>query len=101
MIEFGFAVKVEPEEGKEPKGDLRFDWECEITPHYFRHNYITMLYTAGIDPLIAMRLVGHEDYKTTAQIYTHLNNMHLEQASKKLDKMFDVKKVAEKLPGVF
>ena len=40
-----------------------------ITPHYFRHNYVTMLYEAGVDPLIAMKIVGHTGYQTTANIY--------------------------------
>ena len=43
-----------------------------LTPHYFRHNYVTLLYESGVDPLIAMKIVGHTDYQTTANIYTHL-----------------------------
>ncbi len=43
-----------------------------ITPLYFRHNYVTMLYQADVDPLIAMKIVGHTDYQTTANIYTHV-----------------------------
>ena len=41
-----------------------------ITPHYFRHNHVTMLYEADIDPLIAMKIVGHTDYQTTANTST-------------------------------
>ena len=37
-----------------------------LTPHYFRHNYVTLLYESGVDPLIAMKIVGHTDYQTTA-----------------------------------
>ena len=32
-----------------------------------------MLYRAGVDPLKAMKIVGHSDYQTTADIYTHLD----------------------------
>ena len=32
-----------------------------------------MLYDAGIDVLVAMRLMGHSDIKTTLGIYTHLS----------------------------
>ena len=48
-------------------------WEATLTPHYFRHNFITMLYRAGVDPLKAMKIVGHSEYQTTADIYTHLD----------------------------
>ena len=43
-----------------------------LAPHYFRHNYVTMLYEGGVDPLVAMKIVGHTDYQTTANIYTHI-----------------------------
>lgn len=90
---------VEPK--KNPKGytQLRQRYRPTITPHYFRHNYVTMLYEAGVDPLIVMRLVGHADYRTTANIYTHLNNMHQAEAKGKIDAVFSKKKVARKLPS--
>ena len=31
------------------------------------------LYRAGVDPLKAMKIVGHTEYQTTADIYTHLD----------------------------
>ena len=62
------------------------------------HNYATMLYTAGVDPLIAMRLLGHTNYSTTARIYTHLNKTHIKQAAGQINGMFSKNKVAEKLP---
>lgn len=95
MLPLGF---VETRENKKKYPDLRMRYKATITPHYFRHNYITMLYEAGVDPLIAMRLVGHADYRTTANIYTHLNHEHEKKAKEKLDKVFENKKVAKKLP---
>lgn len=71
-----------------------------ITPHYLRHNYITRCWTAGLDPLVTMRIVGHSDYRTTANIYTHLNNEHLRKARLSIEKVFGDtadKKVARKL----
>ena len=62
-----------------------------ITPHYFRHNYVTLLYEAGIDPLIAMKIVGHTDYQTTANIYTHLGNETLRRAAVDMRGVFDPK----------
>ena len=48
-------------------------WEATLTPHYFRHNFVTMLYRAGVDLLKAMKIVGHNEYQTTADIFTHLD----------------------------
>lgn len=79
------------------RNNQREEWQALITPHMLRHNYITRMYEAGIDPLIAMKLVGHKDYRTTAGIYTHLTKAHIEKASGKINKVFS-KKVAEKLP---
>ena len=52
-----------------------------ITPRYFRHNCVTLLYEAGIGPLIAMKIVGHTDCQTTANICTRLGNEPLRRAA--------------------
>ena len=59
-----------------------------ITPHYFRHNHVTMLYEAGIDSLIAMKIVGHTDYQTTANIYTHVRDEMLKKATVNMNEVF-------------
>ena len=41
---------------------------------------MTLLYESGIDPLIAMKIVGHADYQTTANIYTHLKDAQVRAA---------------------
>ena len=44
-----------------------------LTPHYFRHNYVTLLYESGVDPLIAMkdrgphRLPDHREHLHASQ----------------------------------
>ncbi|MEG1017556.1 MAG: hypothetical protein RSE36_07060 [Oscillospiraceae bacterium] len=43
-----------------------------------------------------MRLVGHADYKTTMDIYTHLSEAQMENAKRQGD-MFSKNKVAQKL----
>ena len=50
-----------------------------------------MLYEGGIDPLIAMKIVGHTDYQTTANIYTHLGEETMRRASVNLDGVFQKK----------
>ena len=48
--------------------------------------YTANLYNIGhgeatADPLIAMKIVGHTDYKTTANIYTHVRDEMLKKAT--------------------
>lgn len=45
--------------------------DTEITMHYIRHNFCTMLFENGVDLLTAKELMGHEDVETTLKIYTH------------------------------
>ena len=59
-----------------------------LTPHFFRHNYVTMLYESGVDPLIAMKIVGHTDYQTTANIYTHVRDEMLKKATVNMNEVF-------------
>ena len=54
-----------------------------LTPHYFRHNYASILYRSGVDVLSAQRYLGHTDPATTMRIYTHLaDEMQLKDAEK-------------------
>lgn len=52
-------------------------YDNEITPHYFRHNFISECYDAGIDIKKVQKWVGHTDIKTTMDIYTHLSQSKL------------------------
>ena len=54
-----------------------------LTPHYFRHNYASILYNSGVDILAAQKFLGHADIKTTLSIYSHLSEgKELESADK-------------------
>ena len=93
---------VERRDTQAKYNDLRAEYKATITPYYFRHNFITMCWEAGLDPLVTMRIVGHADYRTTANIYTHLNESHLQKARVKIESVFaqqeqDKNKVAQKL----
>lgn len=57
-----------------------------ITAHWLRHTYITMLYLAGVDVMTAKEQAGHADIKTTMQIYTHLDKKY---KVKQIDKLND------------
>lgn len=69
-------------------GDIRGKYRARITPHTLRHNFITMCWEAGMDIMLTMKLVGHTDYETTRNIYTHLSRRHLDTAQQQLNAMF-------------
>ena len=56
-----------------------------FTPHCLRHTFASLLYKAGVDVLTAKDQLGHEDVKTTLQIYTHLDKIYKEKRMNKLD----------------
>ena len=92
LMEDCFCVQDrEIDDNTDRPNDIRKRLRPTLTPHYFRHNYITMLYEGGIDPLIAMKIVGHTDYQTTANIYTHLSEETMRRASVNLDDVFQKK----------
>ena len=43
---------------------------------------------ASADPLIAMKIVGHTDYKTTASIYTHVQGEMLKNETVNIREAF-------------
>ena len=57
----------------------------EITPHYLRHGYATILYDAGIDIKTAQGLLGHADFQMTMGTYTHISASRAQKDAKKLN----------------
>ena len=89
MVDLGLADPVpEDEQTKYWPGDIRRYYRPQITPHAMRHNFITMCWEAGMDIMLTMKLVGHTDYETTRNIYTHLSRRHLDNAQSQLNAMF-------------
>lgn len=91
MADAHCVVPREISEDTDRPNDIIKRLKPTLTPHYFRHNYVTLLYEGGIDPLIAMKIVGHTDYQTTANIYTHLSKDTLMRASVNLEGVFSKK----------
>lgn len=44
-----------------------------ITPHVLRHTFCTDLHFKGLDPKSLQYFMGHSEYRTTMNIYTHAN----------------------------
>ena len=87
MLACGLVEERAPSNTSRPN-DIIHRYKPTLTPHYFRHNYVTKLFESGTDPLIAMKMVGHRDYQTTANIYTHLSQEILKKHTVKLDEVF-------------
>ena len=83
-----------PEDTKR-KSDVLKQYKPTLTPHYFRHNFATLLFEAGVDPLIAMKILGHTDYQTTANIYTHLSAEMMKKSSVDMEEVFRSKQEAK------
>lgn len=89
MMALGLAEPIpEEQQNKYWPGDIRRYYRPLITPHTMRHNFITMCWEAGMDIMLTMKLVGHTDYETTRNIYTHLSRRHLDAAQDQLNAMF-------------
>lgn len=73
---------------KPPTPSLYTDYDVLITAHWFRHNFATLLFEAGVDPVTAMNILGHSNYSTTANVYTHLKEKQLRKAAVKMDAVF-------------
>ena len=46
--------------------------DFDVTPHILRYTYITNLLYAGVDPKTVQYLAGHENSKTTMDIYARI-----------------------------
>ena len=55
-----------------------------ITPHTFRHTFITRMYNSGMRAKSLQNLAGHGDIQTTLGIYTHSSYEQMEQEFKRI-----------------
>ena len=53
----------------EEQSQYQYTLDFDVTPHLLRHTYITNLLYAGVDPKTVQYLAGHENSKTTMDIY--------------------------------
>ena len=56
-----------------------------VTAHIFRHTYITILASLGVDIKSTMYLVGHAKPDVTLSIYTHVSNKMAQTAVAKMN----------------
>lgn len=70
----------------------------ELTPHYLRHTYATMLAENGVDMKTAQYLLGHATIQMTAKIYTHVTPKMIDMVRDKINTMHD-EQMGIKAPG--
>jgi len=63
-----------------------------LTPHYFRHNYASILYDNGVDVKTAQKWLGHSKIETTLGIYAHLSLLREKIDAEKIRTSFTVPK---------
>ena len=72
----GQSIKyqVKPTLGTHQKNNPKivYTLDFEVTPHQLRHTYITNLIAASVDPKTVQYLAGHENSKTTMDIYAQV-----------------------------
>lgn len=87
MLLCGFVTEAK-KDNKYAPWHLTSKWQATITPHYLRHNYITMLWERDFDVYTTARIVGHSNINTTLKIYTHLTEQKYNSAAHRIDDMF-------------
>ena len=64
----------------------------EKTFHGVRHSYASRLYEMSVNVKSAQSLLGHSNYQTTMNIYTHISKTHLEKEINKFDTLANIGK---------
>lgn len=69
--------------------ELREDGTSVLTAHYFRHNFASLVFSAGADLMRMKEWLGHKDIQVTLKIYTHLQEEERRLGVKQIDHTFD------------
>lgn len=54
--------------------------DLDVVPYTTRHTCASILHAAGADHLSIAKILGHKDYKITANVYTHIELTELKTA---------------------
>ena len=69
--------------------ELREDGTSVLTAHYFRHNFASLVFSAGADLMHMKEWLGHKDIQVTLKIYTHLQEEERRLGVRQIDHTFD------------
>ena len=56
----------------------------KLSPHCCRHTTATLLVSSGVDPTIIKSIMGHSDFSTTVNLYTHIPTKDIKNAIEKI-----------------
>ena len=70
---------------------LFYTMDFKVTPHMLRHTYITNLIYKGVDPKTVQYLAGHENSKTTMDIYAKVKYNKPEELSSVVNAAFGLR----------
>ena len=70
---------------------LVYTMDFKVTPHMLRHTYITNLIYKGVDPKTVQYLAGHENSKTTMDIYAKVKYNKTEKLSSVVNAAFGLR----------
>ena len=70
--------------------ELVYAIDFDVTPHQLRHTYITNLLYAGVDPKTVQYLAGHENSKTTMDIYAEATEEKKQESFENLAAKLDI-----------
>ena len=98
----GQSIKttLKPSLGTHQKNNpnLVYALDFEVTPHQLRHTYITNLLYASVDPKTVQYLAGHENSKTTMDIYAKVKYNKSEELSGVVNAAFEHETQARSAP---
>jgi integrase len=55
-----------------------------VSPHFFRHFFVSISCMLGVDMLTVIQWIGHKDSQLVREVYAHLDNAHRRGQAKKL-----------------
>ena len=66
--------------GRTPRTVKHTEYKALVTPHQFRHWFVTELYQAKVPMEVAVRMLGHADSEMVRRVYLDVNSSMLAEA---------------------
>ena len=87
------SYRIKPRLGEHQPNNpkLVYTMDFKVTPHMLRHTYITNLIYKGVDPKTVQYLAGHENSKTTMDIYAKVKYNKPEELSSVVNAAFGLR----------
>ena len=70
--------------GRSPRKVKHTEYKATVTPHQFRHWFVTELYQAKVPMEVAVRMLGHADSEMVRRVYLDVNSSMLDEAGRML-----------------